>query len=49
MKNKNSNHLQAFGILLGRIQDGELEWGTTTKTGGFKHKKKATQMSTEMS
>lgn len=49
MNNENSNHLQAFGILIGETQDGELEWGTTTKTDGFKYKKKVTQVSTETS
>lgn len=48
MKNENSHQLQAFRILIGHTQDGELEWGTTTKTDGFKYKKKVTQVS-EMS
>lgn len=49
MMNENSNHLQAFGILIEQTQDEELEWGTTTKTDGFEYKNKVTQVSKEVS
>lgn len=36
---KDNNHLQAFGILTGQTQDGELKRESTTKTDEFKCKK----------